>query len=133
MIQIIPFDLATMLPLLESLHQTHNWKQTQTSMLGQGMPQTGYVALVAGQPGAAGFLRMVEGGFAMIDTLVSNADLGSEARHMAITAVVDALINHAKTSGIKGIVAHTKDKGILKRAKTLGFKKLSEQIITIKL
>lgn len=97
------------------------------------LPAIGYIAHTLGQPVAAGFLRMVEGGFAQIDTLMSNADLPSALRHEALCLVVDQLIADAKQKGIKGLYAHTKSKDVIKRAKLLGFKLLHQKIIVLAL
>jgi len=62
-------------------------------------------------PVPAGFLRRVEPCYAQIDTLVSNAYCGSIMRHEGISKVVDALLADAKRLKLKGIIAHTADKG----------------------
>lgn len=97
------------------------------------LPALGYIAHTLGQPVAAGFLRMVEGGFAQIDTLMTNADLPGALRHEGLTLVVDQLIAYAKFKGVKGLYAHTKSKDVIKRAKLLGFKILHQKIIILAL
>lgn len=81
------------------------------------------------QPIACGFLRRVEPFYAQIDTLASNAYFGSEIRHKAITRIVDSLMEDAKRLKLKGIIAHTSDEGILKRAESLGFRVIQQTII----
>ncbi len=85
------------------------------------VPALGFVAFDSATPIAAGFLRMVEGGFAQIDSLVSNASLSSSMRNEGVALVVDHLIEAAKGLKLKGIYAHTTDEGIVRRAAELGF------------
>lgn len=85
------------------------------------------------QPIAAGFLRRVEGGYAQMDTLVSNMHFGSIVRHEGITKVVNNLIEDAKVLKLEGVIAFTSDSGILKRAKELGFYALDQSLIALPL
>lgn len=78
---------------------------------------------------AFGFLRMVEGGYAQIDTLVSNANYPSEDRHEAVTAVVNELLRVAKYMELNGIICFTKEPSIIARAKELGFHLVDQTII----
>lgn len=97
------------------------------------LPKIGYIALLGSQAVAVGFLRKVEGGFAQIDTLASNAYFGSQVRNSGITIVVDELIRSAKQLKLKGILATTSDEGILKRAKSIGFHEVNQSLIAISL
>ncbi len=97
------------------------------------LPRIGYIALRNGYPIAAGFLRRVEGGYAQLDTLTSNPMFGSLIRHQGIDLVVKALLEEAKTLKLHGIVAFTIDKGILSRAKDMGFVNCEHSLITLKL
>lgn len=97
------------------------------------LPKIGYIAMLNDQPIAAGFLRRVEGGYAQIDTLVSNTYFGSQIRHEGINKVVGSLIEDAKILKLEGIIAFTGDSGILKRAKELGFKVIDQTLIALPL
>lgn len=98
-----------------------------------GLPQLGFIAYIDAKPLAGGFLRMIEGGYAMIDTLVSDAQASSQQRHEGMTTVVAALIQTSKDLKLKGILCHTRDEGVLKRAASLGFKVLPQTIIALPL
>lgn len=76
---------------------------------------------------------MLEGGFAQIDSLMTNADIPSETRHKALIVLIDKLIQDAKDMKLKGIYAHTRDKGTITRAKSLGFHVIPETIIGLSL
>jgi hypothetical protein len=102
------------------------------------LPELGFLILVAtsictADPLAAGFLRIVEGGFAQIDTLMSNADFPSDIRHQGVSIVVNRLIQEAKKQGLKALYAHTRDASTIKRAKSLGFRVIPETIISLSL
>lgn len=97
------------------------------------LPKIGYIAYAGKMPIAAGFLRRVEPCFAQIDTLVSNAYCGSILRNEAIEKVVDSLLMEAKRLKLKGIIAHTQDKGTLLRAEALGFRIVPQTIIALSL
>lgn len=100
----------------------------------KSLPKIGYIALLNNQPIAAGFLRKVEGNIvAQLDGLTSNPYFGSQIRHDGINAVVDRLIQDAKDMKLQGIIAFTRDNGVLSRAKALGFNVLNSTIITLKL
>lgn len=96
-------------------------------------PALGFLVFDSATPVAAGFLRMVEGGFAQIDTLTSNKGLSSSMRHEGISMVVDHLIKQAKVMKLKGIYAHTKEESVLRRAAELGFRHVPEVIIALPL
>lgn len=91
------------------------------------LPKIGYIAYLGNIPVAAGFLRRLEGGFAQMDTLVSNPYLGSKTRHIAIDKVVNSLIEDAKTLDLEGVIGLTADLGVLRRAEDMGFKVLDTQ------
>lgn len=97
------------------------------------LPKIGYMALLNGHPVAAGFLRRVEGGYGQLDTLTSNAQFGAIVRHKGIEKVVESLINEAKDLNLHGIIAFTKDAGVLKRAESIGFHVVEQTIIALPL
>lgn len=97
------------------------------------LPKIGFMAVLNSQPIACGFLRRVEPCYAQIDTLVSNGFFGSQIRHQGVALVVEALLDEAKRIKLTGVIAHTSDTGILKRAEELGFKTVNQQIIALKI
>ena len=97
------------------------------------LPKIGYMALLNNQPIAAGFLRRVEGGYAQMDTLVSNPYFGSQIRNMGISKVVDCLMNDAKELRLTGILAFTIEQSIIDRAKDKGFTSFDHKLIGVRL
>lgn len=130
-INIEPFKFKH-LRLLLDMHASQNYMNI-SSITMKTLPKSGYIALMNGQPVAAGFLRRVEPCYAQIDTLVSNAYLGSIIRHEGIEKVVDELLAEAKRMKLEGIISMTSDTGVLSRAKLLGFHIVPQTVIAIKL
>lgn len=93
------------------------------------LPKTGYIVLLGKQPIAAGFLRRVEGGYAQLDTFVSNPYYGSKLRHEAMELIVNSLLDEAKSMKLHGIIAITQDTGILKRSEKHGFAQINQILI----
>ena len=106
------------------MHKSQGYPDMQCITI-DSLPALGTVAFDFkednGKPVAAAFLRMVEGGYAQIDTLVSNAATPSEMRHEGISKCVDKLIQEAKNLKLHGILATTKDETTITRALSLGF------------
>ncbi len=130
-VSIVPFRYKYLKALHDILSSNDYLNISEINM--KSLPKIGYIALLNGHPIAAGFLRRVEGGYAQIDTLTSNKYFGSKIRHLGIKLVVDTLILEAKTLKLKGIIAFTKDEGILKRAKEIGFTEPEAKLIALKL
>lgn len=130
LVDLIPYN-GYMLETLRKMHESQGY--VDIDMLAhETLPKIGWIAMHfndnnVGTAVAAGFLRMVEGGFAQIDTLVSNAEYSSEMRHLAISTVVDKLIEEAKKLNLHGILATSKDESTIKRAVSIGFHVISEQ------
>jgi hypothetical protein len=97
------------------------------------LPALGAVATNGNDCVAFGFLRMVEGGYCQIDTLVSNAALSSEIRHEGVSELVKTLIETAKSLNLKGIIAFTSDKTVVARAEATGFRVIPSVVIALPL
>jgi hypothetical protein len=100
----------------------------------KSLPKIGYIALLGKRPIAAGFLRKVEGNIvAQLDGLTSNPYFGSKIRHIAITKIVEQLIEDAKDLKLQGIIAFTTDDTVIKRAQSIGFVSISHKLIALNL
>lgn len=97
------------------------------------LPQFGLIAFIEGEPVAAGFLRQVEGGFAMLDGLISNPNKSSEERHEAIDGVVHGLTAMAQRTGLTKLIAFSEDEGTLKRSLEHGFVHMKHSFIVLNL
>jgi len=130
-ISIVPFKFKYLPLLLEMLKDREFLAISTVNM--QTLPKIGYIALLNKQPIAAGFLRRVEGGYAQLDTLVSNPYYGSLIRHEGIDKVVKALIEDSKDLKLHGIIAFSEDSGVLSRARSMGFHEINQSLIALKL
>lgn len=130
-LSIIAFKFKHLQDLID-LHVSQS-SPTANHLSMKTLPKIGYVVYLGKTPIASGFLRRVEGNVALIDTLVSNGHFGSRIRHQAISLVVDTLLNEAKRLKLDGILAHTKDAGVLSRAQALGFHIVPETLIGLAL
>lgn len=95
------------------------------------IPRLGYLITINNVPIGAGFLRKVEGGYCLFDTLVTNGTVSSNIRHQALCILVDKIIEMAKIYKFKGILAYTMDKGILSRAQSIGFKVVDQTLMSL--
>lgn len=130
-ISLIPFKHKH-LPRLHEMLKSQEYAGT-AHISTRTLPKIGYIALMNGQPIAAGFLRRLEPCFAQIDTLASNPFFGSLIRHAGISMVITALIQDAKELKLEGLIAFTNDSGVLSRAKDIGWHSVNEFVIAKKL
>ena len=127
-----PFKFKHLQQLID-MHKSNSYMDIASLQM-KTLPKIGYIATTdTGAPVAAGFLRRVEPSFAQIDTLVSNAYLGSIARHEGISLIVDELLADAKRLKLEGIICLTSDTGVLSRAKAKGFHIVNQTVIAVKL
>lgn len=119
---------------IRDMHLSRNY-DSMHSITMEELPKIGFISYSNSeyQYVAAGFLRMVEGGYAQIDSLVSNEKLSPELRHEGLKLVVDSLIETAKSLKLKGIYALTLHSDILERAVVTGFRVLDHKVITLSL
>ncbi len=97
------------------------------------LPELGLIAYKTGCPIAAGFLRRVEGGYAILDSLVTNPMVLPALRDKTLDLLVKDLISLAKENGIKGLIATTVDCHVIERALKHGFIKLPHVSISLAL
>ncbi len=129
-ISIIPFKFKNFNDLRE-LHHLQKYPQISEIKM-KTLPKIGYIAYLGDSPIAAGFLRRVEGGFAQLDTFVSNPHFGSQVRHIGIEGVKSALLEEAKVLKLEGIIVLTDDGSIISRAVDTGFNVLEAHRILVK-
>lgn len=129
-ISVIPFKFKNFKDLIE-LHSLQKYPEISEIKM-KTLPKIGYMAYLGDQPIAAGFLRRVEGGFAQMDTFVSNPHFGSQIRHSAIEGVKCSLLSEARLLKLEGIIVLTNDLGIIGRAVDTGFNVLESHKILVK-
>lgn len=97
------------------------------------VPLTGAVAFCYEKPVAIGFLRYVEGQYALIDGLVTDPAALPDVRDKAIDELVRHLVLMAKRSGTRRIMAHSVDKNTILRSQRHGFETLPDTMIALNL
>lgn len=91
----------------------------------EALPETGFVV-----PGvAAGFLYRGERGLAWVEGLISNPEARRRA-HEALDAVVSALLQSARDSGVRLILSTTAQPAVAQRARQHGFKVERQFVLT---
>ncbi len=85
------------------------------------LPKIGFIAYHNTSYVAMGFLRMVEGGFAQIDTLCTNPQIPGEIRHEAINAIGEALLNEARGLEVRAVMFFTSSDQVMARTADKGF------------
>lgn len=102
--------------------------------MAEDLPEIGFIAFDAQEPIAVGFLRKMEGPYAMIDSFISNPlVLSMMTRVHAIDLITQELIQKAKQLEIRHLMAFCEYTGTLKRSYRHGFKKLSCAMIGLSL
>lgn len=107
-----------------TLHNTYIPTERET-------PRIGYVAYSDETPVAMAFLRIVEGGHAQLDGLVSNPLATGKKRHLGIDCIITKLIQVARGYGIKSILALSTDESTILRSRSHGFVKLPHTLIAV--
>lgn len=130
-IYIYPFTPSD-IPDLHSMHNSQG--QVLTPIHVETLPKTGFIVKDhTNTPIAAGFLRLVEGGTAQLDTLVTNASISGQTRNDALDLLVQTLISTAKSMNILGLMCTSNVESILSRSKKFGFTKTDLSVIILPL
>lgn len=97
------------------------------------VPKLGLLAFYNETPVAAGFLRRVEGHYAILDSLITDPTAAPQVRDKILDLLVTMLIGLAKRHKIKGLQAGTLDSRTLVRALRHGFVQHTHTLITLDL
>ena len=126
LVEVVPYN-----PQFKPFIQ--EWLEARGIKVIDPLPEIGFLAAVDDVPTAVGFLRKVEGGVGWIDSLCSNPEQPSLARHLAIESVVKTLINQALLHRMTALIAYSVDASTLERSKTHGFVHLPHTVIVKKM
>lgn len=85
------------------------------------LPQHGLIAIEGDTPIAVGFIRMIEGPYAMLDSYITNSEVDSKIRDRALNIITNKLLKWAKTANINKVLAFSCDENTIKRAESHGF------------
>lgn len=126
--QIVPFNEQDHFNLLNEWLILHEHAPTTIEFL----PKLGYVVTIDEKPIAMAFLRLIEGGMAYAESLVTSKDFSVFTRVKAIDLVVDKLVEVAKFNDFKYLITTTYRPGVVARiTKRHGFIQ-SDAILAIK-
>jgi hypothetical protein len=97
------------------------------------LPKLGYVAEYKDNStvmAAIAFLRLVEGNYAIADSLTLNPfEKSLKTKAKAFDAVTDKLIQVAKALRIKNLIAITSKEGVVKRSSKHGFQFVNRKLL----
>lgn len=82
---------------------------------------------------AAAFLRRIEGGYGMVDGLVSNPKCSPEERHEALDLAIEFCIKEAAKRGITNLLAFALNETTTIRASRHGFVKQPHSMVTLEI
>lgn len=100
----------------------------------EDLPANGFITFDdADRPVCAGFLRLMEGNYATLDSLITNPDAAAVIRNEAVDATVECLMWYAKLVELKKIIATSEDNNTLVRSIRHGFVKLPHSLIVCNL
>lgn len=100
--------------------------------LADDLPEVGFIAVNGDSPPiAAGFLRLIEGKTAQIDSLITDPTVEPSLRNQAIDVVVERLLEFARANGVQSLIAFSIDAHTLERAKKHGFKHLPHTVMSL--
>ena len=97
------------------------------------IPSYGVIVYECGEPVCLGFLRSVEGGYGMIDGLMTNPEFSPAIRHESLNLVVGAIIEAAKEFKMKLLMAFTSDDSVKGRASAFKFDAMPHTLIKLNL
>lgn len=93
------------------------------------VPKLGFAVMQDSRAAAMGFLRAVEGGSYMFDSLISDNKLNSEQRHQAMQLLWAKIINEANGAPIVGFSINN---GTVNRALAAGFRAVAYTVLVHK-
>jgi len=129
MAKIVPYDS------LEHGKEIANWLIAR-DMSAEGstnLPELGLVLVDTGCPVAAGFIRRVEGGYGILDSLITNPDILPGIRDKSLDYLVKELIKLSRREGIRHLSATSVDEHTLIRSAKHGFKVQPHTLITLRI
>lgn len=103
------------------------------ALLGE-LPHLGLIAFDDEEVVCAGFLRMVEGSYALMDSLTTNPRSSSSKRNVALDLMTCELKAVAESLGLKQVIAYCEHEATIERGLAKhGFVKLGHTVLTTKL
>lgn len=95
------------------------------------LPKHGLIALENDEVVAMGFIRRVEGDYAILDSYITNACMASELRDRALDVITRKLIKMAEANNIKKLIAFSQEPNIITRSMKHGMSKMPYEFTLI--
>lgn len=118
--------------IIKALHSSQTYERVNDIKV-NNLPKIGYIIKKNDMVLAAGFLRLMEGDYGLMDYYVSNGYLSSDLRHQGLNKLTEELIKTAQVLKLNGIFAFIRDEGISKRSEVSGFRKVHESVYALPL
>ena len=99
----------------------------------ENLPEVGFIVFEDEEAVCAMFLRRIEGGFALLDSAISNPHIAPAVRRKAQDMAAGACIRYAKEIGLKQVMALTVDANVKHRCKDFGFEEAKDVFFVKKL
>lgn len=113
------------IPYERQIHENYIEKMLisrfMASYLIQDLPEHGLIALQDDTPIAVGFIRQIEGPYAMLDSYLSNSEADPEIRDRALNLITRKLLDWARIGGVRNVLAFSADPNTVLRAEAHGF------------
>lgn len=93
------------------------------------LPEHGLIAIKDGIPIAMGFIRRIEGEYAMLDSYITDPKAAAPVRDRALETIGRKLIDMARNGGCKTLLAFSTDAHILARGVRWGFVPLEHKFM----
>lgn len=101
--------------------------------LADDLPMTGFVVLLKGTPIASGHLRLIEGSYGMVDSLITDPEAPAQYRNEALDLIINQLFSFAKQLQLKQVIGLTLDSSTHMRAQRLGMTATSLKVLALPL
>lgn len=109
---VTPFNKETQILLAKRLLRSHSMGMD----LAYDLPEFGLIAVDGGEPVAMGFIRKMEGNYALLDSYITHADAPAELRDRALDIITYKLIKIAKDNDISKLIAFSGEPSIIARS-----------------
>lgn len=124
---VIPFSIEKHSDCIKEMLNTRLMAKEYVDTL----PAYGLIAIKDGEPIAYGAIRTIEGGYAMLDSYITNGSASPELRNRALDIITYKLIKTAKENNITGLFAFSQDKSIFERSVRHGMEHIPHDFTVI--
>lgn len=114
---VIPYNPDKHQALLQEVLDIRHIKEDVV----KDLPEFGLVALNHDEFVAAGFIRKIEGYYAMLDSYISNPSVSPLTRDQALDIITAKLVSISKEHGVEKLLAFSADTNTIERSIRHGF------------